>query len=164
MRQYLKHKTSSLLLLLKTSHTHTTDTSPEVEQCGLSLVLFTIKKCDLSLALYSAEPRDLRLVFTLQALYVMLALLFVWSATLLAAECLSFLVEMFIYTLIGLIINYQALAGYLPFVISVVVYSRGCYMDVYDVYIKYHRALFARLLEPVKTRVAICVCVWVVWE
>ncbi|XP_055958213.1 uncharacterized protein LOC126828078 [Patella vulgata] len=64
-----------------------------------------------------------------------------WSLTFLAMECISFFVEVGVYTLIGIIINADVTVRYIFVIFLLVLYVRDCFGKVYKKYLNFHKVI-----------------------
>ena len=76
---------------------------------------------------------------------VILCILSTIGALLLLSECLGFLVEMIIFTLMGLIINAGYLIRYVTFALLIIGYSYDCFNNVTTAYRRLNKAIFLTL-------------------
>ena len=78
-------------------------------------------------------------------LLAVLVILTMFGVLLILSECIGFIVELMIFTMMGVIVNAGAVLKYVTLLILVVVYSYDCYNNVGKKYLKLNKALFGEL-------------------
>ena len=76
-----------------------------------------------------------------------------WSLTFLLMECISFYVEMLVYTITGIIVNAEHMMRYITVVFFVYMYVRDTFSAVDKVYRNYYNIIFEFLLSQKKLNV-----------
>ena len=66
------------------------------------------------------------------------------------SECIGFLVEMAVFTLMGIIVNAGSLLKFISLLLLVIIYSYDCYNNVYKRYMKLSKALFSEVKGRIK--------------
>ncbi|XP_067684403.1 uncharacterized protein [Haliotis asinina] len=69
-----------------------------------------------------------------------------WSLTFMLMECLSFFVEVGVYTLMGIIVNSLATMKYVTVVFLIGLYAKTSFSEVYEKYLSYHKVIRGQLL------------------
>ena len=69
---------------------------------------------------------------------------------LLLAECLGFLIEMIVFTLMGIIVNAGQILKYVTLLFLVTIYSYDCYSNVTKKYLKLNKGLFNEMRDRIK--------------
>lgn len=73
-----------------------------------------------------------------------------FSSLIIVSECLGCVVEVALFTLMGVIVNAATLLKYVALVILLVVYSQDCFNDVQKNYLKLNKALFSEVKGRIK--------------
>lgn len=71
------------------------------------------------------------------------------SVMMLMAECVGYMVEMFVFTLMGIIVNAGAVLRYVTLSLLVILYSYDCYNNVAKQYLKLNQAMFAEVKDRI---------------
>ena len=92
------------------------------------------------------EPLDLakELLGGVLCVVILLGLLLAVS------ECIGFLVEMLVFTLMGIIVNAGSMLKYVSLLFLVIIYSYDCYNNVAKKYLKLNKALFGEIKGRIK--------------
>jgi hypothetical protein len=61
------------------------------------------------------------------------------------SECVGCLIEILVFTLMGIIVNAGTLLKYVALVVMLVVYSYDCFNNVEKKYLKLNKALFSEV-------------------
>ncbi|XP_048252728.1 uncharacterized protein LOC125380976 [Haliotis rufescens] len=70
-----------------------------------------------------------------------------WSLTFLLMECLTFFVEVGVYTLMGIIVNSRATMQYVTVLFLIGLYAKTSFNAVYEKYLTYHKIIRGQLLS-----------------
>ncbi|XP_076447500.1 uncharacterized protein LOC143284575 isoform X2 [Babylonia areolata] len=89
----------------------------------------------------------------LQIVVILMVLISFWSLTFLLMEVVSFVVEMGIYTLMGIIVNAGALLQYITVGFLVLMYGRASFSDVHNTYLTYHKKIHGMLMDMKKEEI-----------
>ncbi|KAK6177352.1 hypothetical protein SNE40_015470 [Patella caerulea] len=76
-----------------------------------------------------------------------------WSLTLLAMECISFFVEVGVYTLIGIIINAGVTVRYISVIFLLTFYVRDTFGKLYKKYLNFYKVITSHILEHEKDKI-----------
>ncbi|CAG5118880.1 unnamed protein product, partial [Candidula unifasciata] len=90
----------------------------------------------------------------LQLVVIIMCLISFWSLTLLLMEVVSFFVEIFVYTFMGVVVNAGVILHYLAVLLMVVIYSKNTFSRVYRLYQSYHRIIHRQLMAMIKDEIA----------
>ncbi|CAD5112688.1 DgyrCDS1910 [Dimorphilus gyrociliatus] len=71
------------------------------------------------------------------------------AVMMLMAECVGYMVEMFVFTLMGIIVNAGAVLRYVTLSLLVILYSYDCYNNVAKQYLKLNQAMFAEVKDRI---------------
>ncbi|CAH1775930.1 unnamed protein product [Owenia fusiformis] len=74
----------------------------------------------------------------------------VYALTIMLAECMGMIVEMAVYTLMGIIVNASSVLKYMMLIILVLIYAQSCFQNVYKKYLSLNKALFADIKGRLK--------------
>ncbi|CAH1775931.1 unnamed protein product [Owenia fusiformis] len=66
----------------------------------------------------------------------------IYAITIMFAECIGMIVEVSVYTLMGIIVNASSVLRYIMMFVMVVMYAQSCFANVYKKYLKLNKALF----------------------
>lgn len=86
----------------------------------------------------------------LQLIVIFACLLTIVSSVLLAMECIVFLVEVCIYSLIGIIVNSSYILKYLSLAILILFYARDCFNTVTDEYFTFNKFLNGYIVDKMR--------------
>ncbi|KAK6177354.1 hypothetical protein SNE40_015472 [Patella caerulea] len=89
----------------------------------------------------------------LQFVVILGVIISFWSLTFLAMECISFFVEVGVYTLIGIIINADVTVRYISVIFLLVLYVRDCFGKVYKKYLNFYKVITSHILEHEKDKI-----------
>jgi len=68
-----------------------------------------------------------------------------YSVLIVLSECVGCLVEMFVFTLMGIIVNAGSLLKFVALAVMLVAYSYDCFNNVEKKYLKLNKALFSEV-------------------
>jgi len=68
-----------------------------------------------------------------------------YSVLIVLSECVGCLVEVLVFTLMGIIVNAGSLLKFIALAIMLVVYSYDCFNNVEKKYLKLNKALFSEV-------------------
>ena len=74
-----------------------------------------------------------------------------YSILFVLSECVGCLVEMFVFTLMGIIINAGSLLKFVALAVMLVAYSYDCFNNVEKKYLKLNKALFSEVNQTRRT-------------
>ncbi len=80
----------------------------------------------------------------------LLCILFMYTILVMFSETIGFCVEVFVFTLMGAIVNASSAAKYVMLVFWVVMYSATCYNNMYEKYLKLNKKIFEFIKEKLK--------------
>ncbi|XP_067685341.1 uncharacterized protein [Haliotis asinina] len=83
----------------------------------------------------------------IQLFIIIMCLTSFWSLTFLLMECLSFFVEVGVYTLMGIIVNAGATLQYVTVIFLIGMYAKSAFGGVHAKYLAYHKIIRAQLLD-----------------
>ncbi|XP_046568120.1 uncharacterized protein LOC124276534 [Haliotis rubra] len=82
----------------------------------------------------------------IQLCIIIMCLTSFWSLTFLLMECLSFFVEVGVYTLMGIIVNAGATLQYVTVIFLIGMYAKNAFGGVHAKYLAYHKIIRGQLL------------------
>ncbi|XP_048252729.1 uncharacterized protein LOC124146152 [Haliotis rufescens] len=83
----------------------------------------------------------------IQLCIIIMCLTSFWSLTFLLMECLSFFVEVGVYTLMGIIVNAGATLQYVTVIFLIGMYAKNAFSGVHSKYLDYHKIIRGQLLS-----------------
>ncbi|XP_071083708.1 uncharacterized protein [Haliotis cracherodii] len=83
----------------------------------------------------------------IQLCIIIMCLTSFWSLTFLLMECLSFFVEVGVYTLMGIIVNAGATLQYVTVIFLIGMYAKNAFSGVHSTYLDYHKIIRGQLLS-----------------
>ncbi|ESO88793.1 hypothetical protein LOTGIDRAFT_165207 [Lottia gigantea] len=85
-----------------------------------------------------------------QYIVIIICIISFLSLTFLVMECISFFVEMAVYTSIGIIINAQTALKYLSVASLLILYAKDCFGKLHTKYLAFHKVIAGQLLAKEK--------------
>lgn len=113
----------------------------------------TVRQVSESTSIGSTITSDVERTFGRCCAFLLASLLCVaalFSSLVILSECLGCIVEVALFTLMGVIVNAGTLLKYVALIILLVVYSYDCFNDVQKNYLKLNKALFSEVKGRVK--------------
>ncbi|KAJ8301411.1 hypothetical protein KUTeg_020398 [Tegillarca granosa] len=83
----------------------------------------------------------------LQLFVILICLISMYSVVFLAMECISFFVEVGVYTLIGIILNASQTLKYLSLLFMLVLYGRDCFNGVGNIYLTFNQKILGYVVS-----------------
>ncbi|XP_041349366.1 uncharacterized protein LOC121368692 [Gigantopelta aegis] len=81
-----------------------------------------------------------------QIVIVLMCLTSFWSSTFLLMECVSFFVELVVYTMMGIIVNAGTTLQYLTVLFLLFIYAKDTFSSVHKKYLNFYKVIFNFLL------------------
>lgn len=84
-----------------------------------------------------------------QFLMSLFCLCILYTMTVMIMECAGLLVEMIVFTLMGIIVNAGTTLRYVALIFMVILYMNDCYNNVYDNYLKFNQTVIGDIIKRV---------------